>query len=185
METVYNCRRYQYETGEHITFYHHTINAGKEKPEDSLLNKTHDISDRTPEAEKHAMAVSASRAKNNVYRIADVDNLTFKAWKIDRKKNQIIYNITDWSYGFTTATKVLDTGRVSSYITKYITKSVDEHLKEKRRYYYSRNCHIAEEEHFLLDEEDFSKIYDDRIVYVKTVDIPQASQQITYYELKY
>ena len=185
METVYNCRRYQYETGEHITFYHHAINAGKEKPEDSLLNKTHDISDRTPEAEKHAMAVSASRAKNNVYRIArsnkwdwfitltfdrkkvdasdydlvvqrlndflwnikqrkcpdmkyiivpelhkdkehyhfhgllaNVDNLTFKAWKIDRKKNQIIYNITDWSYGFTTATKVLDTGRVSSYITK-------------------------------------------------------------------
>ena len=100
-------------------------------------------------------------------------------------KKQIIYNITDWSYGFTTATKVLDTGRVSSYITKYITKSVDEHLKEKRRYYYSRNCHIAEEEHFLLDEEDFRKIYADRIVYVKTVDIPQASQQITYYELKY
>lgn len=94
-------------------------------------------------------------------------------------------NITDWSYGFTTATKVLDTGRVSSYITKYITKSVDEHLKEKRRYYYSRNCHIAEEEHFLLDEEDFRKIYADRIVYVKTVDVPQASQQITYYELKY
>ena len=48
METVYNCRRYQYETGEHITFYHHAINAGKEKPEDSLLNKTHDISDRKP-----------------------------------------------------------------------------------------------------------------------------------------
>ena len=193
METVYNCRRYQYETGEHITFYHHAINAGKEKSEDSLLNKTHDISDRTPEAEKHAMTVSASRAKNNVYRIArsnkwdwfitltfdrtktdasdydlvlyrlkiflnnlqkrkcpdmkyiivpelhkdkehyhfhgllaNVDNLTFKAWKVDRKKKQIIYNITDWSYGFTTATKVLDTGRVSSYITKYITKSVDE-----------------------------------------------------------
>lgn len=252
METVYNCRRYQYETGEHITFYHHAINAGKEKPEDSLLNKTHDISDRTPEAEKHAMTVSASRAKNNVYRIArsnkwdwfitltfdrtktdasdydlvlyrlkiflnnlqkrkcpdmkyiivpelhkdkehyhfhgllaNVDNLTFKAWKVDRKKKQIIYNITDWSYGFTTATKVLDTGRVSSYITKYITKSVDEHLKEKHRYYYSRNCHIAEEEHFLLDEEDFRKIYADRIVYVKTVDIPQAGQQITYYELKY
>ena len=61
METVYNCRRYQYETGEHITFYHHAINAGKEKPEDSLLNKTHDTSDRTPEAEKHAMTVSASR----------------------------------------------------------------------------------------------------------------------------
>ena len=51
METVYNCRRYQYETGEHITFYHHAINAGKEKPEDSQLNKTHDISNRTPEAE--------------------------------------------------------------------------------------------------------------------------------------
>lgn len=31
METVYNCRRYQYETGEHITFYHHAINCRERK----------------------------------------------------------------------------------------------------------------------------------------------------------
>lgn len=76
METVYNCRRYQYETGEHITFYHHAINAGKEKPEDSLLNKTHDTSDRTPEAEKHAMTVSASRTKTTFIGLHDPTNGT-------------------------------------------------------------------------------------------------------------
>ena len=87
MESVYNCRRYQYETGEHITFYHHAINTGKEKPEDSLLNKTHDTSDRTPEAEKHAMTVSASRAKNNVYRIARSNKWDwFITLTFDRKK---------------------------------------------------------------------------------------------------
>ena len=96
METVYNCRRYQYETGEHITFYHHAINAGKEKPEDSQLNKTHDISDRTPEAEKHAMAVSASRAKNNVYRIARSNKwdwfitLTFDRTKTDASDYDLV-----------------------------------------------------------------------------------------------
>ena len=100
METVYNCRRYQYETGEHITFYHHAINAGKEKPENSLLNKTHDISDRTPEAERHAMAVSASRAKNNVYRIARSNKwdwfitLTFDRKKVDSSDyDSIMYRL--------------------------------------------------------------------------------------------
>ena len=78
-----------------------------------------------------------------------------------------------------------DTARVSSYITKYITKDIDSHLKEKRRYYYSQNCNIAEEELFLYDEEDFLKVYADRIAYAKTVDIPQANQQINYYELVY
>ena len=96
METVYNCRRYQYETGEHITFYHHAINTGKEKPEDSLLNKTHDTSDRTPESEKHAMAVSASRSKNNVYRIARSNSwdwfitLTFDRKKVDASDYDLV-----------------------------------------------------------------------------------------------
>lgn len=252
MEEVYNCRRFQYESGEHITFYKHAITTGKEKPEESMLNKTHDVSERTPEMEKHCISVSNSRAKNNVYKIArsntwdwfitltfdrkrtdasdydaiiyrlkvflnhlqqrkcpnmkylivaelhadkehyhfhgllaNVDELHFRYWKTDRKKNLPIYNILEWSYGFTTATRVQDSSRVSSYITKYITKDVDTHLKEKRRFYHSRNCNVAEEEHFLMDEHDFLKVYADRITYCKTVEIPQANQIITYYELAY
>lgn len=252
MEQQYNCRRFQYESGEHVTFYHRAITTGKEQPEESLLNKTHDTADRTPEAERHSIRVSNSRAKNNVYRIArsntwdwfitltfdrnktdasdydmiiyrlekflnnlqqrkcpdmkylivaelhadqkhyhfhgllaNVDALRFRYWKTDKKKNMPIYNIVDWKLGYTTATRVRDSNRVSSYITKYITKNVDHHLKEKRRFYKSRNCNVAEEEHFLLDEEEFRRIYADRITYVKTVEVPQAKQIITYYELSY
>lgn len=252
MEQLYNCRRYQYETGEHVTFYKRAVTKGKESQTIENLNKTHDTSERTEEQIKHCIKSANSRAKNKVYRIArsntwdwfitftfertktdasdydevveklqtclehirqrkcpnmkylivaelhadktnyhfhgllaNCDELRFRFWKVDRKKNLPIYNIVDWSYGFSTATRVQDTSRVSSYITKYITKDVDHHLKEKRRFYYSRNCNIAEEELFLFDEEDFLKVYNDRIIYTKTVDVPQAHQQIHYYELAY
>lgn len=252
MEQLYNCRRYQYESGEHITFFHKAITRGKEVETNENLNKTHDISERTEEQEKHCIHSANSRAKNKVYRIArsntwdwfitltfdrtktdasdydeiteklqnfldnikkrkcpnmkylivaelhadkkhyhfhgllaNVDELRFRFWKVDKKKNLPIYNIVDWTHGYTTATRVQDSSRVSSYITKYITKDVDYHLKEKRRYYYSRNCDIAEEELFLFDEEEFLKVYADRITYTKTVNLLIAEQQINYYELKY
>lgn len=252
MEYTYNCKRYQYESGEQIIFFHKGIIIGSEKVFSSNLNKTHDTSNRTYEEEIHSINVCNNRAKNKIYRIArsnkwdwfitltfdrtksdssdydtvilklhsflkniksrkcpdmkylivaelhkdktnyhfhgllaNVDNLNFKYWKEDKKKHIPIYNIVDWTLGYTTATRVKDSSRVSSYITKYITKNVDEHLKEKRRYYYSRNCNIAAEEHFIIDEEDFQKTYADRIIYRKSIQVPQANQIINYYELKY
>lgn len=58
----------------------------------------------------------------------------------DRKE---IYNFEDWKYGFSTATKVDDTERVSSYICKYITKTMAANTEGKRRYWYSLNCKKA------------------------------------------
>lgn len=55
-----------------------------------------------------------------------------------------VYNITGFPYGFTTATKVDDTVRVSGYISKYITKELQNSLKGKRRYLASNNCKRAE-----------------------------------------
>lgn len=55
-----------------------------------------------------------------------------------------VYNITSFPYGFTTATKVDDTVRVSGYISKYITKELQNSLKGKRRYIASNNCKRAE-----------------------------------------
>jgi len=251
LEYVYNCRRYQYESGEHITFYKRPIIAGN-VIDGRLLDKVHDTSARSVEAENHCSLVSANRAKNKVYRIArsnvwdwfitltfdrkktdasdydiivyrlkvflnhlqqrkcpnmkylivpelhsdgehyhfhgflaNVDNLRFKFWKADAKKGLPIYNILDWGLGYTTATRIVDSARASSYITKYISKDIDEHLKEKRRFYYSRNCRVADEEFFLMNEEDFVKTYNDRISYVKSKKIPQANQVVTYYELSY
>lgn len=99
-------------------------------------------------------------------------------------KGKPIFNMPDWSLGFTTATRVSDSQKASSYICKYITKECAAHLKEKHRYYCSRNCNRTEAEYHQVDEEDFQKLYGDRITYVKTQEIPQAGQIITYYEVK-
>lgn len=95
-----------------------------------------------------------------------------------------IYNMKDWKFGFTTATRVEDSQRASSYICKYITKECSAHLKGKHRYYCSRNCNRSEAEYYMMDEAEFLKIYGDRITYVKTQEVTPAGQIITYYELK-
>lgn len=116
--------------------------------------------------------------------LADVGNMQFR-FSGKYKKGQPIYNIVNWTFGFTTATQVADTQKVSSYITKYITKASEQYLKEKRRYFASRNIERAKAEYCVIDEEDFQETYADRITYVKTVDVKQAHQQIHYYELDY
>lgn len=39
-----------------------------------------------------------------------------------RLKGQPIYNVTKWRYGFSTATKILDTEAIKYYLSKYLTK---------------------------------------------------------------
>lgn len=56
-----------------------------------------------------------------------------------RHKGQIIYNLSDWRYGFSTATAVTDTYRVSAYIVKYISKELCSVTAGKQRYYVSKS----------------------------------------------
>ena len=118
--------------------------------------------------------------------ISDCGNMHFSfSGHYTRGRNaQPIFNLPDWSFGFTTATQIQDTGRASSYIAKYITKDCASHLKEKNRYICSRNVNRAEPTYCIQDEEVFQRIYNDRITYVKNIQVKEASQSITYYELK-
>ena len=115
--------------------------------------------------------------------LADCGNMRF-AFSGKFTNGNPIFNMPDWSLGFTTATRIQDSQKASSYISKYITKDCAAHLKEKHRYYCSRNCNRTEPEFYTLDEEEFQKLYSDRITYVKSQELPQAGQVITYYELK-
>ncbi len=116
--------------------------------------------------------------------LSNVDNLRFCfSGKFDKKENPI-FNILDWTYGFTTATQVKDTNRASSYITKYVTKDIDLKLKNKKRYLCSRNIDRTEPEFMMMYEEDFLEVYADDIVYAKNVKVAAAHQSINYYELK-
>jgi len=59
------------------------------------------------------------------------------------KNGREIYNISNWRFGFSTATYIANKEKVSSYVQKYITKDM---LKfgNKKRYWASRNLRIPE-----------------------------------------
>jgi hypothetical protein len=56
------------------------------------------------------------------------------------KSGETVFNITKWSLGFSTATKIIDPDKTKSYIAKYITKGeFDLRFFRKRRFYASHN----------------------------------------------
>lgn len=55
------------------------------------------------------------------------------------KDGNLVFNLTSYKLGYTTATKVKDTNKVSHYITKYMTKELTTDLKGKNRHLASRN----------------------------------------------
>ena len=61
-----------------------------------------------------------------------------KLWQPKTKKWQIGKPLKSWSYGYS-MTKKLDNINVVAYITKYMTKEIDDRLFGNRRYFYSQN----------------------------------------------
>ena len=115
--------------------------------------------------------------------LSNCDNLCFVySGHIDYKSKRPIYNIAKWTCGFSTATQVGDTARVSSYITKYITKECVAVLKNKKRYYCSHNIDRPIIDYSVTDKYEFLEMYGRDISYCKTIDVPQASMQISYFE---
>ena len=53
----------------------------------------------------------------------------------ENKNHETIYNMDNWRYGFSTATKIGSGSKASSYICKYITKDVIRHSGRRRRFY--------------------------------------------------
>lgn len=91
--------------------------------------------------------VVPERHKNGAWHfhglLGNTKGLNFQFSGIKDKKGNSIYNLMDYKLGFTTATKVVDSGRVSNYICKYITKSLCEQTRGLQRYYVSKNCSKA------------------------------------------
>lgn len=75
--------------------------------------------------------------------LADCGKLTFRYAK--DIKGKPIYNITDYSKGWSTASPVEDTKKVSSYITKYITKELGLLIPGKQCYFVSKNLPKCDE----------------------------------------
>lgn len=104
-----------------------------------------------------------------------------------KHNGNIIYNIGNWKFGFTTASKVIDSARASSYITKYITKDLCSVTKFKKRYWVSRNCDRPNIRTYCLPYEEIGKFLDDNIhllQYTKEVVIDSCGLAVTYIEMK-
>lgn len=76
--------------------------------------------------------------------IANVKGLNFVNSGHRDKRGRIVYNLEDYNFGWTTATKVSNTFRVSNYLTQYITESLCSTLPGKKRYWSTRNLNKPE-----------------------------------------
>lgn len=115
--------------------------------------------------------------------LANCDNLNLVDSRHIDKMGEKIYNISNWKYGFTTAVKIKDNGKVTSYIGKYITKELLNKTKYKRRYFASMSCDIVQEEYYNMSETEFIEKYGVDYDYIKTISIPNAGQRVKYIEI--
>lgn len=103
--------------------------------------------------------------------------------KIDEN---IIYNIPQFPYGFSTATKVKDSNRISSYITKYITKDLCAVTEGRKRYWASKNVKRPAVTDYNMSLEEIAMLMEDNsedIEHIKTLEFPLAGQKIKYIEM--
>lgn len=119
--------------------------------------------------------------------LSDCEGLTFTDSKV-RQKGKKVYNLQQYTLGFTNCTKVTDTRKVSAYITKYITKELQAHIKGKRRYLASNNCKRGEVTEFNIRPEEKQKLLAycsmcEEIGHMKSQTIAPAGQCISYIEL--
>ena len=99
------------------------------------------------------------------------------------KKGRPVFNIPSWTWGFTTATLVGDSGAASNYICKYITKETENYLFGKRRYL--SNAKKTEPKKYLVENSRHDIITEvaDDIKYIKDCTVKQAHRKCTYIEL--
>lgn len=81
--------------------------------------------------------------------------------RVSYPNGNYIYNITNFNekrYGFTTATKIIDTRKAVSYIVKYLTKDLVEYTIGKKRYFASMNLQLPERILLGDDKHDINEV---------------------------
>lgn len=114
-------------------------------------------------------------------------NIDMSIWKFTfshhfTKTGIPIYNIAGFPYGFSTATQVQDTVRVSHYIAKYITKDMFSAIKNRKRYWSTHNISSGVHTTLFLTESELEILLNSfgECQYLKTIDTPYNN--IRYYQ---
>lgn len=109
-------------------------------------------------------------------------------WKFEKALNPItgkpikqnglqIYNLTNYKLGFTTISKIKDQEKVSNYISKYATKELIT-LKNRKRYWYSRNLEKPRTEYLYLETDLTDYLKDSNISYSNVFNKEHCSIEI-------
>lgn len=99
-------------------------------------------------------------------------------------KGRVIYNLGNYKLGWSTVTSVEHSEKASSYLVKYINKDLCSELKNRKKYFPSRNLEQAKEETFLIEGSylDKLKLFSSNASYLKSV--KSDFVDVTYIELE-
>lgn len=120
--------------------------------------------------------------------ISNIGNISLvDSSHVDNKGN-VIYNLEQWKYGFSTATKIVHSGKASSYIIKYINKDLVIRASGKRKYWASKNCLRAKDclevETMTFEEKErFLQDNAEKIQHMKVTNCVQSGQTVRYLEM--
>ena len=88
-----------------------------------------------------------------------------------------IYNLVNYKLGFTTISRIKDQEKVSNYISKYATKELIT-LKNKKRYWYSRNLEKPITEYLYIEDNLTDYLKDSKISYSNVFEKDNCSIEI-------
>jgi hypothetical protein len=120
---------------------------------------------------------------------ADTGNMKFVESGNFTDDGDMIYNMSKWSKGWSTATKVKDIYKSSKYLSKYITKSLCDCTKGRHRYFVSTNIDKPNKYLFCVsDDSDFEDLqeyicgsFGVELQYVSTPRTEGAYMDVDYY----
>jgi len=118
---------------------------------------------------------------------ADIGSMQLVDSRKKLSDGTVIYNIGNYKLGFTTATKIKDNARVSSYITKYISKDLCVVTANKKRYWCSRNLDTVQITDYVLEPHEIKQLLEDlseNITYMKTTNSVMTGNRTRYIEVK-
>ena len=114
----------------------------------------------------------------------NIEGLTLVDSGIQYDENRNIYNVQDFKLGFTTALHCDGDPRVSSYLTKYITKELCAATPNMRRYWASKNCERPTEEFVILEGDYLEKVQELFVGSDHLKSVENEFQKVTYFEYK-